>query len=178
MRFRRDLFAIHDHAQTTDAKAERPRVAVRERQGLQIEAGDPQSIARLERVQIDLGGAGPRARLDRVVKDVAKAGAELGRMLFRHVHRERASTAHAEDPQIVNAVNVVRVHMSQKDRVHPLHIGAQQQQPEFGRCIDEQHATLRLERQAMARAPVPWVVRRAHGAVAANHRHAEAGTRA
>ena len=67
-----------------------------------------------------------------------------------------------EYAQIVDAVNVIRMGVSQEHGVHGRYPGRQQLKPKFRGCIHQQSAIAILQQKAMPAPTVALVVRRAH----------------
>ena len=103
---------------------------------------------------------------------VGKYLADGGLGVVLAIDRHRAADHLGEDPGVVEPEQVVGVLVGERDRVDLHHPFADQLQPHLGRRVDQEIPARQVHQDAAPRSLVPGVVRPAHGAIAADHRHA------
>jgi hypothetical protein len=144
-----------------------------ERQGL--DPRHPQRTPRLHGVQGKPGLRGALVGPHRVVEDVVEGAPQPVERLGGAVDRQGVAAAHREDPQVVDAVDVVGVLVGVEHRVHLPDAGREELEPQLGRSIEQDGAAVGLEEGAGAGAPVPRIVGAADRAVAPDLGHTERG---
>jgi hypothetical protein len=147
---------------------------MREGEDTKGEPGGLHLIPGVEGGQVDAGRARAGAWLNVLIEDVGESGTELCRMLLRHQHGHRPAAAYGEDAQVVDAVDVVGVHMREEDRIHAIYPSGQELQAQLRWCINQEDAVILFDGQAVTRPAVTRIARRADPAGAADHGHTEA----
>ena len=116
---------------------------------------------------------------DRIVEDVGEALCQPRHRVRRTVHLDRDVALVRERANVVDAVDVIGVIMSEKNCVHLTHTGVDQLEPELRRSIDEDaHATVSLDERADTRSLISRVGRSADLAPAADLGDTKTGSRA
>ncbi len=135
-------------------------------------AGDLEG--RIDHVEIDLGQAAAGRRLG--IEDVRKCPADLVDRLSISVARDAAVLDGVEPPHVVETEDMVCVAVCEEHRVHTRQVVPQRLRAQVRRGVDQDARTVR--QRHVDRRPRALIVRiggRAHGARAADHRHAVAG---
>ena len=159
-----------------DAVTVHPGSPMLERQRQDIDIGDPGNPQGHQLLELEprLGRAG--VGYHRRVEDVAIPFAKECQRCRRAVQRQRLGAADRENPQVVDAVDVIGMFVGVEHRIEPGDPGGEELQAELGRRIDEQRRVARLEEGRAPGPAVARVARPADRAIAADHGHPERGS--
>ena len=174
----RDRFPVNDDAERTGAEAVGVSVPVGESERVQFDARRVDGSSCFKCAQVDPWHARFRIQSNGGIEDVREASLELLGVLVCHVCHERRISPQAEDPEIVDAVYVVRVKVTEEDGIDASDIGGDQLLAQFGGRVHEQDSTTPFNHETVPRPSIAWITRSAHRATAPDDRDSEARTAA
>lgn len=173
----RELLGIGDIAEVSNPVPVHGDGSVRHDHRQYVDISNPETLACRHFMRANLRLAGARKWLDGFVEDVSEAPGQSLHCVWRAVHLDRYVALVREGADIVDAVDVIRVIVSEQNGVDSAHIRRDELETQLGRSIDEDaRSAIGLYERTNTRSLVPGISRPAHLTRASDLRDAKAGS--
>lgn len=171
---RRQELGIGDVTKRSDPKPQRTHPSVRDLQGNDVFAEEPDGRVGIDRMKEEFRTCCGLVYRSPRLKNVVKACDQGIVVIGGKIQGEGTPGSHRKDAQVVDAVQVIRMQMRKPDRIHFGNALADELQTQFGWGIDQEPPSSgKPEKGCMTVAGISRIGGRTGAALAPHHRNSE-----